>query len=82
MGNMIQDDWKLICLHDIKSGTYCVWPKAMPGLLVQVERLEDAPEQIAISYKCMLKYGFTKGIHEIIDFPPTNDQGTVLKLQE
>lgn len=65
---MTKDAFKLICIHDLESGTYCVWAKSMPGLVVQVENLEDAPREMAKSYECILKYGFKENLHEIVEF--------------
>ncbi len=59
------DDIKLICIKDKKSNTWCVFPKNISGLVVQVDNIEDAPKELAKSFEVMLKYGFDKGVHEI-----------------
>jgi hypothetical protein len=61
---MNRDQWKLICVLDKESGTWCVYPESIPGLVCQVDKLEDAPKELSKLFEVMLKYGFEKGVHE------------------
>jgi len=61
---MKTDDIKLICIHNKDSDTWTVYPKNITGLIVQVDKLEDAPKELAKSFEVMLKYGFDKDVHE------------------
>lgn len=58
------DDIKLVCIHDKDSDTWTVYPENLTGLIVQVDKLEDAPKELAKSFEAMIKYGFDENIHE------------------
>jgi len=61
---MTDDQFKMICIHELESETYCVYIESMPGLIVQVDNLCDAPKELAKSFEVLLKYGFDKGNYD------------------
>lgn len=63
---MKNEQFKLICVKDPRGG-YTVYMKSMPGLIVEVEHLCDAPKEMAKSFEAILSYGFDEGIHEVYD---------------
>lgn len=60
-------DIKLICIKCKTTGRYTVYSDQLTGLIVEVDKLEDAPEEMAKLFKVMLKHGFKKGIHEVYE---------------
>ena len=58
---------KLICVKDPDIGGYTVWPEAMPGMVIEVEDLKDAPREMAKLYRVVLEHGFKEGEYTIIE---------------
>jgi len=58
-------DIKLTCIKRKGIKGWTVYTKQISGLIVQVDRLEDAPTEIAKSFEVMMKYGFDRKLHEI-----------------
>jgi len=58
-------DIKLICIES-EDNIWTVYVDKMPGIVVEVKDLKDAPKEIARSFECFLKYGFDEKIHKIV----------------
>jgi len=54
----------LVCVED-KSGGWTVYLAALPGIVVEVENLSDAPEKISNALNDILKWGFDNNVHII-----------------
>ena len=67
------DDFKLICIHDKESNTWCVYPKNISGLVVQVDDIDDAPKELAKVFEAILKISFKKGWNEMIEYKKDNN---------
>lgn len=57
------DAHKMICMHNRDSDKYCCYIDSMPGVIVQVDTLEDAPKELAKIVEIFLKMQMKKGIH-------------------
>jgi hypothetical protein len=62
---MKEEDIQLICVQDKISMGWTVYLKKLPGIVVKVNDLNDAPEKISNALHDILKYGFDKNIHKI-----------------
>ena len=51
---MKEEDLTVIHIKD--EGVYTAWIKALPGLVVQVDKIEDIPKQLAMSVRVVLEY--------------------------
>lgn len=58
------EDTQLICIKSNNSG-YTVFPKLMPGVVVEVEDLKEAPAKISKALESIFEYGFKNNIHII-----------------
>ena len=60
---MKPEDFRLICIYD--DGGWCVHPEKEPyrSLMVQVDKLEDAPKELAKLYEAMFTIAFKKGLY-------------------
>jgi hypothetical protein len=62
------EDIGLIIIKDVTSNTYTAYPKnkSLTGMVVQCDKLEDIPKEMAKSYEVMLRAGFNeKGVHTL-----------------
>ncbi len=48
--------------EDKESNTFTVWLTHIPGLVVQVDKLEDAPKELATSLEVMVQFEIKKGV--------------------
>jgi len=60
---MKKESYKLIAIRD--SGVFVVYPASMPGLVVQVKELKDAPAQLAKLMESLFQYALEHGNFEI-----------------
>lgn len=58
---------KLVCIKEPITGTYTVYAKEMPGIIIQSDDLQSIPAQMADAYQAFLSLGFIQGIHEMIE---------------
>lgn len=61
------DRIRLTCVKDPNMKGYTVWSDQIRGLIVEVDKLEDAPEEVAKSIKVILSHGFDEGWHAVYE---------------
>jgi len=64
---MKDKDYKLIIVKDGNEYTAYFENPTLKGIIVQCCILQDIPKEIAKLIEVMLKYGFDKNIHEVIN---------------
>jgi len=66
---MKKEDFKMICIKD-DNNTWCVYLESIPGLIVQVDDLKTAPEELAKAFEVMLQYGYDTKNYDIYEIQP------------
>ncbi|MCH7826415.1 MAG: hypothetical protein IIC75_00340 [Bacteroidetes bacterium] len=69
---MKPEDFKLICIQDEGHKGWSVFPEKEPFrfLMVQVDKLEDAPKKLAKLFEVMFEIAFKKGLYTKKTFKP------------
>lgn len=61
------DKIRLTCIKEKDVPCYTVYSDQIPGLVVQVDKIEDAPKELAKSFEVMLMHGFDEGWHAVYE---------------
>ena len=62
---MRPEDFRLVCIYDEEAKVWCVQVEKDPfrSIIVQVDKLEDAPKELGKCFEAMFTIGFKKEIH-------------------
>ena len=61
---MKESDTALICIEE--KGRYTVFLRELPGIITEVDKIEEAPRKIANMLEDILTYNLKKDINEIM----------------